>query len=204
MASSSNPVLGIPTGSPLVMHPDGAETPAFVSGVGCECKVIPGQNSPWHPFPCPSSFPCPCHHACCSQLRASSASTYIFSSGSSISPWQDQGAIIITMQPNEHRHQASAEPAQLQSVSGVSAGQQIVPPDSPSRKELCDELSAISGLLIQKPSARKNRLLCPSTTWLPNAMHISLASRGVENCQQEQPLQLLVFQTLLLDAFVGC
>ncbi|KAK9847454.1 hypothetical protein WJX84_008621 [Apatococcus fuscideae] len=40
MASSSNPVLGIPTGSPLVMHPDGAETPAFVSGVGCECKVV--------------------------------------------------------------------------------------------------------------------------------------------------------------------
>ncbi|KAK9836673.1 hypothetical protein WJX74_005797 [Apatococcus lobatus] len=36
----AEPVLGIPAASPVVMHPDGAETPAFVSGVGCECKVV--------------------------------------------------------------------------------------------------------------------------------------------------------------------
>ena len=51
MASSSQadgePVLGIPSHvpGPMVVHPDGANAPAMLVGVGAECKVYATELS---------------------------------------------------------------------------------------------------------------------------------------------------------------
>jgi hypothetical protein len=36
---TTEPVVGVPSNIPLVIHPDGNHAPAMVVGVGCECKV---------------------------------------------------------------------------------------------------------------------------------------------------------------------
>eukprot|EP00884_Botryococcus_braunii_P010929 jgi/Botrbrau1/19838/Bobra.0124s0075.1 len=36
----SEPVVGVPSDVPLVIHPDGNHAPAMVVGVGCECKMV--------------------------------------------------------------------------------------------------------------------------------------------------------------------
>jgi hypothetical protein len=36
---ASEPVVGVPSNTPLVVHPDGDHAPAMFAGVGCECKA---------------------------------------------------------------------------------------------------------------------------------------------------------------------
>ncbi len=68
----AEPVLGIPSGSPVIIHPDGAASPALVSSIGCECKVprllnLPGIAWKWG-----------CLHAHCAPLLVSHCVLFSF------------------------------------------------------------------------------------------------------------------------------